>query len=117
MERCGCRLFRFRERLAGTRVRIKRKAGVCVCQSGVERSKLRIFLDSLAEVRKRKIQLVLVALIERIAALEIEVIGLGVGARALSRRWRDFQPDSDRDRMRHFLFESEYVVQVPLESF
>jgi len=84
LERLCCRLFRFGESLAGTCAHIKRKASISVCQPGIERSILRILLDSLAEVHKRKLQFVLAALIERVAALEVKIISFWIDARARS---------------------------------
>src|SRR6267143_2418944 len=85
LESFCCRLLCFGESLAGARVRIKGKASIGVRQPGVERSILGIFLDSLAEVHKRKLQIVLGALIQRVAALEVEIICFWIESLARSR--------------------------------
>src|SRR5579872_1162510 len=104
------RLFRFGKSLARTHVRVKRQATVGVRQPGVERSILRTLLNSLAEINKREIQIVRAALIERILALQVEIVCVCINADRRSRRSSKFQPDLQRDGMRHFGLESENIV-------
>src|SRR5882724_13648551 len=64
LKRLCRRRFRFGESLVGMRIGVKGEASVGVRQTGVERRILRIFLDSVAEVHKRQLQIRLAALVE-----------------------------------------------------